>query len=332
MDEPLVSVLMMAYEVRALIEKSIQSVLQQKTSFPYELVIGEDFSTDGTRDIVFEYKNRYPEIIRVVTSDHNVGMIENFVRTMKACRGKYIAYCDGDDQWSKSYKLQKQAEYLEDNPECGLVYSNFDLFYVGSGRNIPNYNNYNGRDVPGKPELKDFFLELKPKGGTRIGVRTCTVMLRRDLCMRLVESDPFLHQSDHFLMNDTQLWAEMAAISKLHYIPESMAIYNVRDESVSWSRNKNKSLRYLVSTAEMFIYLCNKYNLPESIRKRQERTFHDASLRLAFYNKNRELADNIVSGMPSLDWKNFLYYWGMRNKYTHTLVDTIIRVKNIFRK
>ena len=91
-NEPLVSVKMLTYNHEPYIAKAIECVLAQKTNFAFELVIGEDCSTDGTREIVFDYAQRFPEIIRVITSDQNVGMKKNSKRVNAALRGKYIAW------------------------------------------------------------------------------------------------------------------------------------------------------------------------------------------------------------------------------------------------
>ena len=129
MTEPLVSVKMITYNHAPYIAQAIEGVLQQKTNFPFELVIGEDCSTDGTREIVFEYQEKYPDIIRVITSDKNVGMKKNGYRTTKACRGKYVAFCEGDDYWHHPDKLQKQVDYLESHPECGMVFTDFNVHF-----------------------------------------------------------------------------------------------------------------------------------------------------------------------------------------------------------
>ena len=89
----------------------------QKTDFPIEFIIGEDFSNDGTREIVFEYAKNYPDIIRVFTSDYNVGSKANGRRCINAARGKYMALCEGDDYWVDPLKLQKQVDFLEKNPD-----------------------------------------------------------------------------------------------------------------------------------------------------------------------------------------------------------------------
>lgn len=119
---PMVTVRTVTFRHAAYIEKCIESVLMQKTTFPVEYLIGEDASTDGTRDIVLRYAAQCPDRIRVITSDTNVGMRANGYRLLMASRGKYHAICEGDDYWTDPYKLQKQVDHLEQNPQCGGTY------------------------------------------------------------------------------------------------------------------------------------------------------------------------------------------------------------------
>lgn len=115
--QPLVSICTLTYNHEKYISKAIDSFLIQKTDFTFEIVIGEDCSTDGTREIVFNYAKKYSDIINVVTSRENVGINENARRTVNACTGKYIAFCEGDDYWHDKYKLQKQVDFLESNKD-----------------------------------------------------------------------------------------------------------------------------------------------------------------------------------------------------------------------
>jgi glycosyltransferase involved in cell wall biosynthesis len=119
---PTVSVCMITYNHERFIAQAIESVLMQETDFPVELVIGEDCSTDGTRAIVVEYAQRYPERIRPFLRERNLGMIPNFVATLQACRGKYIALLEGDDYWTDPHKLQKQVQFLEGHPDYVLCH------------------------------------------------------------------------------------------------------------------------------------------------------------------------------------------------------------------
>lgn len=120
--QPLVSVCMITYNHEKYIAQAIESVLMQKADFEYELVIGEDCSMDKTREIVRQYANKYGKQIKILLPTHNLGMIPNLINTISACNGKYIALLEGDDYWIDPYKLQKQVDFLEGNPEYVICF------------------------------------------------------------------------------------------------------------------------------------------------------------------------------------------------------------------
>lgn len=123
-DDILVSINCITYNHQNYIAEAIEGFLKQKTTFAYEIIIGEDCSTDQTRKIIELYQEKYPDKIRLITSGANVGMQQNAVRVLNASNGKYIAFCEGDDYWTDPYKLQKQADYMERHPECTLCFHN----------------------------------------------------------------------------------------------------------------------------------------------------------------------------------------------------------------
>ncbi len=325
MTKPLVSVKMITYNHEPFIAQAIEGVLQQKTNFPFELVIGEDCSTDGTREIVFEYQKKHPDIIRVITSDSNVGMSKNGLRTTRGCQGKYLAYCEGDDFWQSPDKLQKQADYLEGHPECGLVFSSYDVYHVKTKKTIKDFVTYRKWNIPEDHSISDI-VEGKSQP------LTCTVMVRRDLYDRIVEADPYLHQSGHFLMGDTQLWAEMTTKARLHFMPESFATHNITEESASRSRDVKKELRFSLSNAELFLYLCSKYNLPQSSRDKHERCSAECSLRLAFHTKNKELADEARRKNTLFSSREWLLYYGTKYLLIYYPLRLAFVVRNLIRK
>jgi len=123
-SEPLVSVLMLAYNHEEFIVQAIESILSQQCGFSFELVIGEDCSTDRTEAICREHQARCPGRIRLVTSEANVGMHRNFARIWCRARGRYVALCEGDDYWTDPHKLAKQVAMLEAKPAfsfCGTL-------------------------------------------------------------------------------------------------------------------------------------------------------------------------------------------------------------------
>jgi glycosyltransferase involved in cell wall biosynthesis len=113
----LVSICMITYNHEPYIQQAVESVVTQKTEFRIELVIGEDCSTDNTRKICDALQEKYPALIKLLPSVKNLGVTPNFVRTLEACTGKYIAFCEGDDYWIDPSKLQKQVEFLEANSD-----------------------------------------------------------------------------------------------------------------------------------------------------------------------------------------------------------------------
>lgn len=115
-----VSVCIVTYNHERFIAQAVESALMQDTDFDYEIVIGEDCSTDGTRAILLELRDRHPDKIRLFLREENMGASRNFNDVFYSCRGEYVALLDGDDYWTCRHKLKKQVDLLEKYPECVL--------------------------------------------------------------------------------------------------------------------------------------------------------------------------------------------------------------------
>lgn len=118
------SIACITYNHAPYIRQCLDGFIMQQTDFDYEIVIHDDASTDGTKDIVLEYCSKYPNLFRPILQKQNrykegKGIFARFV--FPECRGKYIAMCEGDDYWTDPLKLQKQVDYLENNPDCVLT-------------------------------------------------------------------------------------------------------------------------------------------------------------------------------------------------------------------
>jgi glycosyltransferase involved in cell wall biosynthesis len=121
--EPLVSVCIITYNHGKFIRQCLEGVMMQQTSFPFEVVIGEDCSTDNTKDIIREFAERFPCIIKPVYLPANVGGARNgYEFCFPRLTGKYVAICEGDDYWTDPFKLQKQVAYLEQHPEHSFCF------------------------------------------------------------------------------------------------------------------------------------------------------------------------------------------------------------------
>jgi glycosyltransferase involved in cell wall biosynthesis len=127
-DRPTVSVLTIAYNVAPYLAQALDSALMQATDFDYEIVVGEDCSTDQTRAILLDYARRHSRI-RALLRERNLGMNRNFIETLGAVRGEFVALLDGDDYWTAPHKLQRQVDFLRTRPDCSICFHNALVLY-----------------------------------------------------------------------------------------------------------------------------------------------------------------------------------------------------------
>lgn len=303
----LVSVLMLAYNHGPYIRESILSVLAQRGPFRLELLIGEDCSTDETRRVVEELSAAFPEVIRAFISEKNLGMHENGRRLEAAARGKYVAYCEGDDYWHDPDKLARQVAFLEENPDYVMVHSDFRLLDTRSGRLIPSFlGPQSGSD--------DANAYAEIIAGTRI-VLTLTVCLRKS-ALEVALREPECYDN-RFLMGDTQRWLEVSRLGKVRYFPAAMATQRALAESATRSRNAARVLRFAKSAWHVLEHYIAKYPPPRDAVNAARRRSAMAVLRDACAAGDREEASRawvvleaLGEGVP-LEAK--LHYLGSRS-------------------
>ncbi|OFX17425.1 MAG: hypothetical protein A2033_07810 [Bacteroidetes bacterium GWA2_31_9] len=214
-QETMVSVVMISYNVEKFIEKAVESVLEQKTNFKVELVIGEDCSTDNTRKIALEYQNKYPNIIRVLLPEKNQGLTPNCVATHNACKGKYIALLDGDDYWTNPNKLQMQVDFLENNPSySGSAHQSMKIFDDGSSEPIPF-----GENIDTDYELKDTLSHRK--------FHTSALVYRKEIWDKTGGIPASISS------NERAIYPMVAIFGKIRYFKESMCIYRLSGVGLS---------------------------------------------------------------------------------------------------
>ena len=157
-QKPLVSVHLLTYNHAKFIAQSIESVVNQQTSFPFEIVIGDDHSTDGTSQIVDQYAAQYPDLIKVVRGKTNGGPQPNSIRILENSQGKYMAALEGDDYWIDPLKLQKQVDFMEQNPDFAICFTNTRVEFFENNEEPYLLNTNIEKDVF---ELKDLIAETE---------------------------------------------------------------------------------------------------------------------------------------------------------------------------
>lgn len=239
---PLVSILMITYNHEAYIAEAIKSIINQKTSFNFELVIGEDCSTDNTLSIIQQYANKFSNIIKLVTSQHNVGMYENIRRVINLSIGRYFAFCEGDDLWNDRSKLQKQVEFLEKYSDYSMVYAGIDVWQEKQGL----ISKYNGKKLPeGYIYDKLFYFNM---------ISTCSVCCRSELYKRA-----FSLVEPAWKMIDYPCWLYIAKHSRIKFFSESLATYRILNESASHSKSIQKMIMFNKSCLAIRTILSNKF-------------------------------------------------------------------------
>ena len=133
----MVSVWMITYNHEKYVKHALDSVLFQDINFNIEIVIGDDNSTDNTKNIILEYKNKYPKIIKPHFNEENKGMMANMIETLNRCKGKYIALLEGDDYWTDNKKLKQQIKILDQNRSISFCFHNALIVYENSNK-IPH--------------------------------------------------------------------------------------------------------------------------------------------------------------------------------------------------
>jgi glycosyltransferase involved in cell wall biosynthesis len=175
-EKPVVSVLMITYNHERFIRQAIESVFMQECEFPIELVIGEDCSSDGTRAVIELTCRHAPIPVRLLTDEHNVGMHENFRRTLRGCQGEFVGLLEGDDFWTDANKLSTQTLRLSTNGTYSCAY------HMAQSVNGDGF----GLGKPPWPALAAAATELSSLIG-RIEIPTASLVFRRSLLKDLPE-------------------------------------------------------------------------------------------------------------------------------------------------
>ncbi|MDF2189655.1 glycosyltransferase [Paraflavitalea sp. CAU 1676] len=195
MNQPLISVCIITYNHEKYIRQCLEGVVMQKTNFPFEVIVGEDCSKDGTRKIVEEFEAKYPDIIKPIYHSSNVGGARNgYEFCYPRLSGKYVAICEGDDYWTDNSKLQKQVDFLEKHEDHVMCFHRVqsvdenDVFIEGQ-------------------EVSDKVMSFKGKDIFHISIPTLSVVFRK--CFDVIPPEMFKAKS-----GDTFLFGLLARFGK----------------------------------------------------------------------------------------------------------------------
>jgi len=216
---PTVSVFVMVYNHEKFLHECLEGILMQQCNFPFNIVVGEDCSSDRSREILLDYEKKYPGKFKLLLHDKNIGAAANQNAVLAACEGKYIALCEGDDYWTDPMKLQKQVDFLQENEEYSLVYT--DVHKVKSTNDIICRNFLSINEFKSLNSYDDFLLVAPFRA-------PCTWLFKA----ADIAGFDILHKSSVPLM-DLSLLLLLSKEKKTFFLPEVTAHYRVLNNSAS---------------------------------------------------------------------------------------------------
>jgi glycosyltransferase involved in cell wall biosynthesis len=285
-DDVVVSVCITAYNHGKYIAQALDSILMQEVDFRYEIVVGEDCSTDNTRAILLSYKERFPDKLKLLLHKKNMGAKKNVITTLRNCSGKYIAMLDGDDYWIDPEKLRIQIALMEENPDCHMS------FHPAEAR-IENAQS--GRVIARQAKENKIFTGSEVILGGGGFAPTASTIFNREVIDNLPDFFEETPVGDYY----------MQILGSVHggalYIDRVMSVYRQGIEG-SWSHEmKNididKKIKlhhaYMKALNDLDIHLNKKYH--NEIEQKESVYYYYMAI---FYLKNnmyKEFKDNIES-------------------------------------
>jgi glycosyltransferase involved in cell wall biosynthesis len=241
-----ISVIVTAYNHEKYIAQCLDSIIMQKGYFDLEVILGDDCSKDTTRKIMMEYSEKYPGLFVLLPPQANLGIPHNIKRCLKACSGDYIAFCEGDDYWTDSYKLQKQLDFMESHPAYSLCFNAIVIYREESNRFETHFDQLHM--VNDTLTIEDLIEH------NAIGNFSC--------CMyRTIDIQALQNKLFDIPMADWLFNMACGQIGKIGFIRDWMSVYRIHDNGAWSSISRGEQYKQLLSSIENYDQFFDyKYN------------------------------------------------------------------------
>lgn len=305
-----VSVIIITYNHEPYIEKAINSVLKQCVDFIYEIIIGEDFSTDNTRNICQSYEQKYLSKIKLIQRRKNVGAQLNFVEALELAEGKYTAILEGDDYWTDDYKLQKQVDFLEANAEYGMVHTNYMELSDRNNRITKiNYSN----PVPSG--------EIYEEVLTRPFICTLTMLIRTKLIKEFIEQ--FREQITNWVVGDLPLKIFISKHFKIKYLDDVTGVYRIRAGSMVHENDREKKIRYFQGLNDIENFFIREYGCTTACQKKLHYVQNKRNFYISYLLDDDIEIERFFRRLEKRTLKDYMVYFYTINKHLRKPLDKL---------
>ncbi len=275
----LVSVIVCTYNQQDTIGRTLDSILGQKCHLPVEIVVGEDCSTDRTLDVCRRYEAQHPGLIRILSSNSNKGLVRNYFDCIRACRGKYIADCAGDDFWIDDNKLEREVQILENNAKVGIVHTDWLRYDAQTGKmTAPAAKRSAAGIVSGHTLLADILMpEQRPL------IHLCTALYRNEWVRQAMKDHPEYFDADRYDCEDMQIAFFLAQMGDVAYLDIPTLAYCWGKASVSNPKSERQQFRFWANVTQLAFRLAATSGIADPrfdrfLQKRVLKLFHHAFL------------------------------------------------------
>ena len=307
MNKPLVSIIMPTYNHEHYILEALVSIVSQERNFDIEILIGDDCSTDNTRDKCLQFKEQYPEIVKLYFNTYNTGLLKNYKNLINNARGKYIAILESDDYWCNNNKLISQIEFLEANVEYGVIYTNANFLYEDS--------HILKRNVQTKKPSGFIFKKLI-KGNFVIAGSVC---IRKSLIDKYINIDDYIKYN--FKTFDYPLWLELSLKTKFKYLNFPTITYRIRSTSISNNSDKSKAFEFINNTLEIAKYVIRKHALNKALIRLIQNNCLVQQIKFMCKQNRIQDATNLAKQLSCISWDSCIKKCLLSNKMTVTLLN-----------
>lgn len=274
----LISVIVCTYNQQDTIGRTLDSILSQKCHLPIEIVIGEDGSTDNTLSVCQQYEKRHPDVIRILAKKQNGGFVRNYFDCLRACRGKFIADCAGDDFWTDNRKLEQESLILEQDESVGIVHTDW-----------LRYDERTGEQFSLGGESREVTLATILMPIERPAIHLCTALYRNDWIRRAMQEYPQFFDPDAYQCEDIQIAFLLARMGKVAYLDTPTLAYSCSVGTISNPDNEEKQFRFWANATRLSHDLAQTFDI------------HDEQLDRFFQARTHKLLMHAFrSGNPSL--------------------------------
>lgn len=253
---PEVSVIVLTYNQEGTIARAINSILQQETNFKYEIIIGEDGSTDGTRRICEEYAERYPDIITLLPKAPNKGVVKNYFDAFRATRGIYIGDCAGDDRWSDPHKMQTQRNFMNQNTDVSIFFTAWTNVVDGKpvDYGYPPREYWDGL-TDGRQMLESFLAHQLP-------IVLSTALYRRRHLAKELEKNPEWIENEEFGCEDLPVCAALLNSGLGASSTKRTFEYTIGNpDSITATGGDKRTFEFHLRALKATVRLANHYNV-----------------------------------------------------------------------